>query len=312
MHKYIISIDLGGTNTRITLTDLSLRIKARTSFPTRNFSSSRKILISEIIKEVFRLLKDNSIKKTQILGLGIGVPGPVDFLKGKIYYLPNIKGWQNTPIRDILEKRLHFKVFVDNDVNLMTLAEARLGAAKDRKNAVCLTLGTGVGGGLILDGELFRGTSFCAGEIGHMPINISGPRCNCGGSACLERYVGNKYILAEAKKKLKMRNINLEKLSEMAESGNKIARNIYNNFASNIGVALAGVVNLLNPEVIVVGGGLSFAGDFIFTKIKETINKRAIPIQAGLVKVKKAMLGKDAGLIGAALLVKESKLKTNV
>jgi len=306
MGKYIISIDLGGTNTRIALVDRSLRIKARVVFSTKVYISRRDRLISEIVKGIFLLLKENCIKKSQILAVGLGVPGPVNFPEGKVYYLPNIPGWKNTPIKDILEKKISFKVFVDNDVNLMTLAEAKLGAAKNKKNAICLTLGTGVGGGLILDGKLFRGASFCAGEIGHMPINIKGPRCNCGGKGCLERYVGNKYILSEAKKKLKMRSINLEKLSELSEKGNKIALGIYNNFAENIAIALTGLINVLNPEVIVIGGGLSFAGNFIFTKIRETIDKRAMPNQSKLVKVKKTILGKDAGLIGAALLTRDN------
>jgi len=306
MFKYIISIDLGGTNTRIALIDYALRIKDKISFSTKDFFSKRNRLISEIVVRVFTLLEKNYIRKRQILGVGIGVPGPVDFLRGKVYYLPNIPHWQNTAIRDILEEKLHFKVFVDNDVNLMTLAEFKLGAAKNTRNAVCLTLGTGVGGGLILEGELFRGASFCAGEIGHIPLSISGPKCNCGGRGCLERYVGNRYILSEARKKLKMENINLVKLSELSENGNRVALKIYNDFAEKIGIALTGVVNLINPEIIVIGGGLSFAGDFIFKKVKETIDKRAMPIQAKLVRVKKAILGKDAGLIGAALLVKDN------
>ncbi|MBL7130038.1 MAG: ROK family protein [Candidatus Omnitrophica bacterium] len=308
MHKYILSIDLGGTNTRIALIDNALCIKSRASFSTKDFSSERNRLISEIIKQSFELLRENCIKKSQILGLGIGVPGPVDFSSGKVHYLPNIPHWRNTPIREIIEKRMHLKVFVDNDVNLMTLAEAKLGAAKNNKNAICLTLGTGVGGGLILDGKLFRGASFCAGEIGHIPISLNGPRCNCGGRGCLERYVGNKFILAEARKKLRTKNITLKELSALSKDGNKIALNIYYDFSEKIGIALTGIVNLLNPEVIVIGGGLSFAGSFIFAKIKETINKRAMPMQSRLVQIKKASLGKDAGLIGAALLVKDSFL----
>lgn len=306
MEKYIISIDLGGTNTRIALIDAALRIRSKISFSTKNFFSKRDKLIFEIIKRTSRLLKERNIKKSQILGLGIGVPGPVDFLKGRVYYLPNIPNWKNTPIKRILEKKMHLKVFVDNDVNLMTLAEARIGAARNRKNAICLTLGTGVGGGLILEGKLFRGTSFCAGEIGHIPITIEGLKCNCGGRGCLERYVGNKYIIAEARKKLKIKDINLEKLSELSKNGNKIALSIYNNFAKNIGIALTGLVNVFNPEVIVIGGGLSFAGSFIFTKIKKTIDERAMPIQSKSVQIKKAVLGKNAGLMGAAILVKDN------
>ncbi|MFC1708698.1 ROK family protein [Candidatus Omnitrophota bacterium] len=309
MDRYFLSVDLGGTNTRIALIDMRLRIKFRESFSTKSFSSKRSRLISELIKRILTLLRENRIKKSQIMGLGIGVPGPVDFLKGVVHYLPNIPHWQNTPIKDILRKRLGIKVFVDNDVNLMALAEAKLGVARNKKEVVCLTLGTGVGGGLILKGKLFRGANSGAGEIGHIPIDMKGPRCNCGGRGCLERYVGNRIILAQAKKRLRKKDITLEELSRLSKKGDKAALNIYSNFAQRIGVALTGVVNLLNPEVIVIGGGLSFAGSFIFRKIKETINERAMPIHSRSVQVKKASLGKDAGLIGAALLVKESYIQ---
>ncbi len=306
MDRYILSVDLGGTNTRIALVDKSLCIKSKTSFSTRNFISKRSKLISEIVIRVVKLLEDKHINKSKIIGLGIGVPGPVDFKKGKVHHLPNIPHWRNTPIRDILRKKLGLRVFVDNDVNLMALAEVKLGAARGKKNAVCITLGTGVGGGLILAGKLFRGARSCAGEVGHMPLSMGGPVCNCGGRGCLERYVGNKIILAEAKRRLQKKDITLKDLSRLAKRGNKIALSIYNNFAEKIGIALTGVVNLLNPDVIVVGGGLSFAGSFIFSKMKETINKRAMPTQAKSVRIKRACLGKDAGLIGAALLVREN------
>jgi len=306
MDRYILSVDLGGTNTRIALVDKSLRIKSKISFSTRDFISKRNKLISEIAIRIVKLLKDKHINKSKIIGLGIGVPGPVDFKKGKVYHLPNIPHWRNTPIRDILRKKLGLRVFVDNDVNLMALAEVKLGAARGKKNAVCITLGTGVGGGLILEGKLFRGAMSCAGEIGHMPLSIGGPVCNCGGRGCLERYVGNKILLAETKRRLQKKDITLKDLSRLASRGNKIALNIYNNFAEKIGIALTGVVNLLNPDVIVVGGGLSFAGSFMFSKMKETISKRAMPTQAKSVRIKRACLGKDAGLIGAALLVREN------
>jgi glucokinase len=304
--KYIISIDLGGTNTRIALLDYKLKIIARTSFATEYFISQKQELIREIINKIRELIKGSHVEIKYVLGLGIGVPGPVNFSKGIVHYLPNIPHWENTPIKNILERRTKFKVFVDNDVNLMTLAESRLGAARNQENAVCITLGTGVGGGLILEGNLFRGADFCAGEVGHMPISINGSKCNCGGKGCLETYVGNKVILSKARNLFGRKDIALTELSTLARKGNKKALGIFNDFAEKIGIALTGVVNLLNPRVIVIGGGLSFAGSFLFKKIKDTINKRAMPIQAKYVKIKKASLGKDSGLIGAALLVKEN------
>jgi len=200
------------------------------------------------------------------------------------------------------------RVFMDNDVNLMTLAEARIGAAKGAKNAFCLTLGTGVGGGIIYEGRLHRGISFSAGEIGHIPLGIKGPKCNCGGSACLESYVGNRFILKLAKKKLgrRARNLTLEKLSKLAKRGNTIALDIFYDYAQKLGLALTAVINLLNPEVIAIGGGVSKAGGFLFAKIREVVKDRAMPIPAKVAKIKKAKLGNNAGILGAAILVKES------
>jgi len=307
MSKFIISIDLGGTNTRVAIVDSRLKIKSKLSFPTKSYISHRTFLIDEIVKVIKLSLNNNRLNKLQVLGLGIGVPGPVDFKNGLIHYLPNIPHWQNTPLRKILRNRLGFDVFVDNDVNLMALAEARLGAAKGANNAVCITLGTGVGGGLILDGEIYRGTDFCAGEIGHMPINVDGPKCNCGGKACLERYIGNKYVLMDAQNKFKNKNITLEELSKLARDGNIKALEIFATFSNRLGVALTGVVNLVNPEVIVIGGGLSYSGGFLFRDVQKVIRERAMPTHAKRVQVKRALLGSNAGLIGAALLVKENK-----
>jgi len=306
MNRYLLSIDLGGTNTKIALFNSKLSLKAKTSFFTKKFFSNRDKLLSEIIKRSFALIDKNHIRHDQVLAMGIGVPGLVDFAKGKVYYLPNVPHWKNTPLKKVLEKRTRFKVFVDNDVNLMALAELRLGAAKKAKNAVCLTLGTGVGGGLILNGQLFRGSSYCSGEIGHIPLNIWGNKCSCGGRGCLETYVGNKIILSDAKKKLKIKNLTLERLSELYKKKNRIAIKIYNNFAENIGIALVGVVNVLNPDAIIIGGGLSFAGDFVFKKIKQVIRMRAMPVQSSCVKIYKTSLGRDSGLIGAAILARDN------
>jgi len=305
--RFVVSIDLGGTNTKIALVDSAFSIQQKISFSTKNFFSHRDILISEIVKNVTMLLQQHAMTSRHLKGVGIGVPGLVNFKKGSVYYLPNVPRWKDTPLRSILERKLQCRVFVDNDVNLMALAESRLGAAKGFKNVLCVTLGTGVGGGLILDGRLFRGSSFCAGEFGHMPISVGGKRCGCGGKGCLETYVGNKVILNQARRKLRKKGITLEALSELARKGNKAALEVYKDFAEKIGIALSGVTNLLNPEIIVVGGGLSFAGEFIFKTMKQTIQDRSMPVQAKAVSIKHARLGNDAGLIGAALLVYEQR-----
>ncbi|MCM8795950.1 MAG: ROK family protein, partial [Candidatus Omnitrophica bacterium] len=195
-------------------------------------------------------------------------------------------------------------IFLDNDVNLMALAEQRLGAAKGFRNVVCLTLGTGVGGGLVINKAIYRGSTFAAGEIGHLPLNEKGPRCSCGGRGCLEAYIGNTRIIQKARRLFK-RRVFPEELSYLAKKKNKKAIRLWNEMGEHLGIALCGVINLLNPDAIVIGGGLAGAGKVLFDKVKKTIFKRAMSVQARYVRVMPAKLGSDAGLIGAAILVKE-------
>jgi glucokinase len=165
-------------------------------------------------------------------------------------------------------------------------------------------LGTGVGGGIIISRKLYRGLDNASGEIGHTPLNEKGPRCNCGGSACLEAYIGNNRIIREARK-LFRREITLEELSLKARKRNRLALSIWSKVGRRLGIALAGAVNLLNLDAIVIGGGVAEAGDILFDKVRETLKVRAMSVQAKRVKVFKAKLGNDAGLIGAAIVVKE-------
>jgi len=302
-NNYIIGIDLGGTNLKIALFDFQLHFQKSEFMSTADFSCPES-LIAGIVKAVLKIIQDNKLNKNDILGVGLGLPGPVDVEKGLVHFFPNIPGWKNVFLRDILKKRIQLPVFIDNDANLMCLAEHKLGAAKGARNAVCLTLGTGVGGGLIIEGKLFRGSSYAAGEIGHIPINENGPVCACGGKACLEAYVGNRRIAAIIRKVFK-KDISLEEVSSLAEKNNKKALQVWEDAAGKLGLALAGVVNLLNPDRIVIGGGVANAGRVLFAKIEETIISRAMPVQAKKVKIFKAKLGNDAGMLGAALLVKD-------
>ena len=304
MKKFIIAIDLGATNIKFGLLSQDFRIASTTVLSTKVYGSKPK-LIDAIIDTVRSILKKNNIGKRRLLGIGIGVPGPVDFKKGIVHYLPNIPGWREVGICKIIKSRTGINCFVDNDANLMALAECRLGAAKDGRNVVCLTLGSGIGGGIIIEGELYRGSGSLAGEIGHIPVNMKGPICNCGGIACAERYIGNTHILKMANA-IFGKDISLEEASLLASSGNKKAVKLWRQVGNYLGVALAGVINLLNPDTIVIGGGVSEAGDILFDSVRAVVNKRAMPVVKDFVKIKKALLGTKAGIVGAGLLVKES------
>jgi len=301
--KLIIGIDLGGTNLKIALLDLRYQIKDKEVLNTRKFIKKEN-LISAIIDSINKVIDNNNLSRANILGIGLGLPGPIDYERGVVHFFPNILGWKEVGLKTILERRLRLPVFVDNDAKLMSLAEYRLGAAKGSRNAVCITLGTGVGAGIIINGNLYRGSSNASGEIGHMPINEKGPRCNCGGRACLETYIGNNRILKEARRMFR-RDITLEELSYLARKQNRQAQTIWLKIAGRLAVALVGAVNLLNPDCIVIGGGVAGAGEILFDNIRKIIARQAMSVQARHVKVFKAKLGNNAGLIGAAIVVKE-------
>jgi glucokinase len=299
--KFFIAIDLGGTNLKTGLLDHTYRIIDKRVLRTETFRKKER-LIQAVVGSVKALMSAHRLKKNEIAGVGLGLPGPVDVDKGIVHFFPNIPGWKEVGLKHILRTRLGMPVFLDNDANLMSLAEYTLGAARTSRNAVCLTLGTGVGGGVIIEGRLYRGSGYAAGEIGHIPLNEQGRRCNCGGHACLESYVGNRRIMQNAHRRFG-RNISLEEVSDLARKGNVRAGQIWIEVGRHIGVALTGVVNLLNPDIIVIGGGVANAGRILFDTIRKTIAQRAMPVQNKGLRVVKAKLGNDAGLIGAAILV---------
>lgn len=295
---YTIGVDLGATFVKMGIVDSKARVSYRRKIQTPS-GVKKAHLIDIIVCNIRDIIKESGKK---VSGVGIGVPGPVDSEKGIVHYFPNIKGWKEVPLESILKKRLGLRVKLDNDVNVTTLGEFVFGSGKGCENLVCITLGTGVGGGIIINGKLYRGGSMVAGEIGHMPINETGPECNCRGIACLERYIGNRYILERARKVFG-NSATLEKLSALARSGNKKAIAIWLDVAKKLSVTLIGVVNLLNPDKIVIGGGVSKAGPLILVPLSKEIKSRAMKDQAQHVKICLAKLGADAGIIGASLLV---------
>lgn len=315
MKRFAIGIDLGGTYTKLALVDKKGKLFYRAILSTANYEG-KEALIDAIAYEVDIILKKARLTAKDLLGVGVGVPGLVDFKQGFIYYLTNVPGWKNVSLKKILKKKLKAPVLIDNDVNLMALGEYRFGAGRGARDLVCITLGTGVGGGIIIDGELYRGASFAAGEIGHMPLKEDGLSCNCGSFGCLERYVGNRFIVDEIKgkirtgkysaiKKLVKDDLSLvtpEVISYAAKRNDKLAIDFWKEIGRRIGITLSGVINLLNPEKIIIGGGLANAGQVLFKSIRDTVDKRALPISKKTVKIIKAKLGADAGIVGAAAL----------
>lgn len=294
--EMLIGVDVGGTFIKVGVVTQNGKIIDKKKVPTPKYAG---------YKTIISVIKDY-LKQYKISGIGIGVPGFVNTEKGIVHKLVNIKGWDKVPLRKIIEKATKVPVSIDNDVNCMAIGEVKFGMAKNKKNVFCMTLGTGVGGGLIINGKIYRGSSFTAGEVGHITLDKNGPRCNCGNNGCLEAFVGNKRIIVKAKR------IGIdtpEELTMSAKKGDKKALQIWKEIGEDIGTVLAGIVNLVNPELIVIGGGVANAGDVLMKYIKKTVKERSIFIAGNSVKIVFSRLGNDAGVLGAAALALAASFK---
>lgn len=325
MKRYVVAVDLGGTNIKIAVVRDEKKILKKITLATKIYRD-KNALIDGLSEMCVKLISESGLRKSDILGIGLGAPGLIDSKKGVIHYLVNIKGFREVPVKRLIEKKTGVPVFLDNDVNVMTLGELYYGAGRGAGNMLCITLGTGVGGGIVIDGRLYRGSTLSAGEIGHMPLNEKGPICNCGGFGCMEKYVGNKHIAETAVRKIKggrrtvitklvknnLRKITPEVISMAEKRGDRLAASVWEEIGSHLGVTLAGVINLLNPERIVIGGGVADAGKILFDAIKKTVRQRAMRVPAHCAKIVKAKLGQDAGLIGAAVLVRLGAYEDNM
>ena len=307
MKKYIIGIDVGGTNVKLGLIDPRGEVVSRLSFSTKNFSATPEKLTAAICEAVGALLRKERVMKTSIMGVGVGLPGLIDVKRGIVRVLPNIPGWKDVPLKKTMEKTLGLPVQLENDVNMITLGEWKYGAGKGLTDVIFMTLGTGVGAGLILNGDIYRGPGFAAGEIGHAPLNEEGPECGCGGWGCFERYVGNKELQRVAAKLFEERDITLEDVYQKAVDGKKKALKFWDMVGEKVGNGLIGPVNLLNPQAIVIGGGVSRSFAFLEPAIARTLRRRAMRTQAEMVHIIKALLDDDAGIIGAKVLICHEK-----
>ncbi|MBI4308789.1 MAG: ROK family protein [Candidatus Omnitrophica bacterium] len=307
MKSYVIGVDVGGTNIKLGIVHSSGKIIARSHFATRSFASSKTQLIAALAGKIEAMMASEGLAKKDVAGVGIGLPGPIDHTKGIVRFLPNIPGWRNVRLKAILQQKLKLPVLIDNDVKLITLAEWKFGAGKGAANMVCLTLGTGIGSGLILDGRLYRGQGNAAGELGHVPLNEQGPACNCGGFGCFEAYIGNRRLAARAGVVMGRKGTTLEEMFQLAKAGNSKALRFWQETANHLGNGLVAVVNLLNPQLIVIGGGVANNERFLFKTAREVVARRAMGTQSATVKIVRAGLGNDAGIIGALVLVNNAQ-----
>ncbi len=313
--KTVVGLDLGGTLIKVGLVNEKGKILKKEQLPTLGKKGKRTVL-SQMEKGVKFALKGEK----NVFGIGIGTPGLVD-KNGKVFSAPNLPDWDNLPLKKLFQDKFHLPVVVENDVNTITSGEYLYGAGKGYKNIICITLGTGLGGGMILDGKLFRGSKLSATEIGHIPICFDGPKCNCGNVGCIERYVGAEYISQIARDAIKkgrkskikeiikgdLKKITPRVISQAYQKGDSLAKEIWEKVGLYLGTMLSGMINLLNPEIIIIGGGIAQAGKPLFDSVDKEIKKRAFPLLVKDVKVVPAKLGTDSGIISAASLIKSSR-----
>ncbi|MEI6714967.1 MAG: ROK family protein [Verrucomicrobiota bacterium] len=298
-----IGIDFGGTSIKSALVQGAQILKHGALIDPQNATAEQTL---RAIETVIRNLCEGL---PQLVPVGIGLPGLVDSTNGIVHGLSNVEGWDEIPVRAILQERLKVPVILENDANAMAYAEWRYGAARNTQNAICITLGTGVGGALILDGKLFRGSQLAAGEIGHASIDYQGKPGVYGSTGGLEEYVGNGQITERADAAYAAAGVtppavpcNPEKLAHAAESGCPIATKLWTDIGTEIGAAIASAVWLLNPDAIVIGGGVARAGKLVFDPIRASVNGRTAPVIHQNLKIEPATLGNDAGAIGCAAL----------
>ena len=301
----ILGADVGATNTKTVLVDEQGEIFATMNRPTLA-RKGRDAMIERLILTLKDTVKKAGANMKDVAGVGIGFAGPLDPEKGIVFNPPNLPEWFNVPLRDILTQKLNVPVSLDNDANLVALGEYWKGAGRGAKSLVCLTLGTGVGGGIVLDGKILHGAGGIAGELGHVTVVRNGRRCGCGNRGCLEVYASSRGLvsrmqeLLNRKKTVKYDKLTPEDIGKQALSGDKLARKAIRDTGVTLGVAIASLVNILNPDVVVVGGGISKIGDLLLNPIREEVAKRAFPKAVEGLKIVKAELGDNAGAIGAA------------
>lgn len=317
MERAVIGIDLGGTNIKSVLLDAATgRVLHSRRADTQAVRGVAAVVANIATAVRGELAAAGKIRRT-VAAAGIGAAGLVD--RGTVRNSPNLPGWQGAvPLLRLLKKELTgttVPLVVENDVNAMVLAEQRRGAARGCRHVVGLTLGTGVGGGIIADGRLYRGGRGGAGELGHTVISEDGPPCLCGNRGCLEALVGSRAIVARYRGMTRRRDpvpdgaITVAMIAERARRGDKGAVRALRETGRLLGVGLANVVNTFDPQVIVIGGGVAGAGGLILDPAVREMRRRAMPYNAASVRVRRARLGPLAGAIGAALAAAEEAVR---
>ncbi len=313
---YYIGVDLGGTNIAAGLVNEDGKIFSKASVPTK-----REREYPEIIKDMAKLINDliqgQGLTISDFKSIGIGSPGVPDCKEGKIVYASNLK-FRDVPLRDELKKYIDLPVYVNNDANIAAYAESVAGAARGYKTSVTVTIGTGIGSGIIIDGKIFSGFNSAATELGHTVLKMDGELCNCGRRGCWEHYASATACIRQTKKAAEenpdslinrlvegdIEKIDAKTVFDAAKQGDKTAISVVDKYIGYIGEGLANIVNSFQPEVIVIGGGVCKEGEFLLKPLRKYMmeNTFAPAYNIKIADLKAAEMGNDAGIVGAAML----------
>ena len=318
--RSVLAVDLGGTKI-ITAVILSTGEIICRKYSLTLADEGPRPVINRLSSAVAETMAQAKLKTSDIAGIGIAAAGILDIDRGIVTTSPNLPHWHNVPLRDIFADRLGVVTYLINDSNAAALGEHRFGAGIGFDNIIYLTVSTGIGGGIIIDGELYSGADGCAGELGHMTIEADGPQCHCGNFGCLEAMASGWAVAKEAMMRInrgerssiielvngRLENITAETVAIAARRGDQLAADIVAEAAKYLGIGLANLVNIFNPELIVIGGGLSKMGDMLLKPARKVLKERAFRLPSRTVHIVRARLGSNAGIIGAAAYVFDQK-----
>lgn len=320
--RWIAGVDLGGTNIVVGLIPIEggevLGLRTRPTDATRGAKYVVDHMVSMVDEAIEEVTAAAGLTRDAVAGVGIGSPGPLDRKTGTVINTPNL-GWRNFPLRDLMSNALHLPCTLDNDANCATYGEWWMGAGRGTQTLVGLTLGTGIGGGIVLNGEIFHGCSDVAGEIGHMTIDSNGRRCKCGNYGCLEQYASGPAIAERAVEGLDagvpsmlvdmvhghLEHITAATVYEATEQGDPYATEVMRDTARFLGAGIASIINVLNPEMVVIAGGVTRAGDHLFVPLQAEVRRRAFRSAQECCRIVSGQLPGTAGVVGAAGVFKK-------
>ena len=316
--KLILGVDLGGTKIAAALATTQGEIVARGRRPTPA-QAGPDAVINSVCATINEVLSAKELQPSRLSGIGIAAAGIIDSANGKVIFSPNLPGWHEVPLREAIEQRFGIPAYLGNDANLAALGEWRFGVEKKVANLIYVTVSTGIGGGIIADGKLYTGACGAAGEIGHMTIDVNGPRCRCGNIGCWETLASGTALAREAVKRITegartsiielvggdVSKIDAKIVGLTAKQGDELAQELVSRLGYYFGVGLANLVNIFNPELILVGGGVAKMGDLLLQPAIKVVKERAFSTSANAVEIKPATLGDDSGILGAVAFILE-------